>query len=333
MTDSPGGARLPVLEGKAAAKFTESLPPAPETTFADETLCLTGSNLDGIDLKLWSENGLTDLPPLRSAPDRVQVVLPKDLAPSTLLLWPQKGGKTAAPFRVNGASVWWTWPHRVQPGKDGAVPVSAGISRCPDRNRSASSKQAERNSAWRCCTTMPITSRPPCPKTSPRARSASGHTTAPAASLVGAIRHPLPSGSRPHAPEREFRLDNLTPPPPGRGDCSPAISRAIEALAEAGGGVIVFGKRTYVIEKDHQPSQGRAPMVLRGSGMGSYDAFSTDDLGKGGTVITDWIAGPKSAEFRRRRRRDDHPEQSRPETGRHDRSPRRGRLAPWPSHL
>lgn len=118
--DSPGGARLPVLEGKAATD-APVIAVGTETTFADETLCLNGSSLDGITLKLWSENGLTGLSPLRSAPDRLQVVLPKELPPSTLLLWPQKDGKTGAPFRVNGASVWWTWPHRAQPGKDRAV--------------------------------------------------------------------------------------------------------------------------------------------------------------------------------------------------------------------
>lgn len=33
-----------------------------------------------------------------------------------MLVWPVKGKNTGAPIRVNGATLWWTWPTRAEVG-------------------------------------------------------------------------------------------------------------------------------------------------------------------------------------------------------------------------
>jgi len=106
----PGGAGMPELGGQPAREPAIAM--ASDLCFPDETLALTGDRLSGARLRIWAEGALADVEPLRSADDRMLAVVPKSLPRSTMLVWPVRGSAVGAPIRVNGATVWWSWPPR-----------------------------------------------------------------------------------------------------------------------------------------------------------------------------------------------------------------------------
>ncbi|NQU45154.1 hypothetical protein HQ520_17865 [bacterium] len=82
-----GGHGLPEMRGKpssdapAIAMITESALP-------DETLVVTGENLDGAKLLIWTDgaNDLRKVEPLRTFQNRMQTVVPAGLPPATMLV-------------------------------------------------------------------------------------------------------------------------------------------------------------------------------------------------------------------------------------------------------
>jgi hypothetical protein len=94
---------------------------AGDLCFPDETLALTGDRLSGARLRVWAEGRLADVEPLRGADDRMLAVMPKSLPRSTMLVWPVRGTAAGAPIRVNGATVWWSWPTRAPSQTPGQI--------------------------------------------------------------------------------------------------------------------------------------------------------------------------------------------------------------------
>jgi len=119
---APGGRSLPEMAG-------ETTPDAPqiseitEITFPDETLAMTGWNLEGAHLRVWAEGRQDSLQPLETGPDRTLAVVPKDFPKSTLLVWPERDGQVGRPIRVNAATAWWTWPGLVRAGEARTIKI------------------------------------------------------------------------------------------------------------------------------------------------------------------------------------------------------------------
>ncbi len=117
----PGGTALPPL-GDEVALQAPAISAAGEVCFPDETLVITGDNLHGAGLRIWREGGVEDLPPLRTADNRMEAIVPKTWPTSTMLVWPVRGERAGRPIRVNGTTVWWAWPPRITQ-EDAAKPT------------------------------------------------------------------------------------------------------------------------------------------------------------------------------------------------------------------
>ncbi len=87
---------------------------------------LTGDHLSGAGLRVWLEGRLENLPPLRTADNRMEAVLPKTWPATTMLVWPVRGERAGRPIRVNGATAWWAWPPRITQ-EDAAKPTSVWL--------------------------------------------------------------------------------------------------------------------------------------------------------------------------------------------------------------
>jgi hypothetical protein len=119
-TQHPGGAGLPewrdgIDAGSPAIGFQTDM------TFPNETIAVLGSGLDGADFVLWAEGMTFALPPLRTAEDRAQIVVPTrvdtvahgtagPVPKSVILLWPRKGERIGYPARLNAPVLFWVWP-------------------------------------------------------------------------------------------------------------------------------------------------------------------------------------------------------------------------------
>ena len=108
----PGGATLPSLNAAATAD-APAIAAISDVCLPDETLVITGDKLSGASLRVWMEGRLEDLPPMRTADNRMQAVVPKAWPLSTMLVWPVRGEHAGTPIRVNGTTVWWAWPARM----------------------------------------------------------------------------------------------------------------------------------------------------------------------------------------------------------------------------
>lgn len=108
----PGGAGMPELSGEPAREPAIAM--AGDVCFPDETLAMTGEGLAEARLRIWAEGALADVEPLRSAEKQLLAVVPASLPRSTMLVWPVRGSAVGPPIRINGATVWWSWPTRVR---------------------------------------------------------------------------------------------------------------------------------------------------------------------------------------------------------------------------
>lgn len=109
--DPPADRNLPAVSGMAAPD-TPAISMISDATLPGETLVITGDRLDGAHLRIWSAGELFEVNPLRTAADRMQALVPKEIPVSTMLIWPVRNEQIGAPIRVNGATAWWSWPTR-----------------------------------------------------------------------------------------------------------------------------------------------------------------------------------------------------------------------------
>ena len=84
---SPGGALLPRLVG-TARETAPQISHISDMTYADETLCITGHDLQEAEIEVWGEGRLERIVPLKTSVDRIQAILPGDFPLSTTLIWP-----------------------------------------------------------------------------------------------------------------------------------------------------------------------------------------------------------------------------------------------------
>lgn len=84
-----------------------------ENTLPNETLVMSGYNLKGADLIIWSQGMISRVKPLASEADRMTAVVPPDMPEAVMLVWPHKDGLYGSPIRVNGAAAQWCLPETV----------------------------------------------------------------------------------------------------------------------------------------------------------------------------------------------------------------------------
>ena len=272
---APGGKGLPDLSGKAAAN-APAISMIGDVTFPDETLVITGHNLDGAGLRVWVEGRLEDVKPLRTAPDRMQAVVPKDFPVSTMLLWPVKGDAVGAPIRVNGATAWWAWPARLTveaavepqivrimgknlklgdvqpciylkgPGADKTLTVKSATPYCLDAELPAALK-AGRYQVWAHNGTG----------------GAYGWSEATSFEVTDA---PLQKNLK------TFRVDDFGAKPDDGNDDAAGIQAAVDAAAKAGGGTVAFSAGTYHVSRPIvTPEKAPSGIHFLGAGMGEFD--------------------------------------------------------------
>ncbi|MEW6359759.1 MAG: glycosyl hydrolase family 28-related protein [Planctomycetota bacterium] len=286
--EAPGGKALPPLAGAPAAD-APAISMVSDVTFPDETLVIAGDRLDGATLRVWAEGGVMELKPLRTANNKMQAVVPKDVPLSTMLVWPVKGEKVGAPIRVNGATAWWAWPARLtveQTGEPQTVRImgkNLKLGDIPPRMH----LQGEGVAQWLTIKSanpycldadLPTGLKPG--KYEVRAHNGTGGPygwSEPATFDV--VNAPSQKGLK------TFRVDDFGAKPDDGQDDAAAIQSAVDAAAKAGGGVVAFSAGTYHVGKPIvTPQEAGAGIHFFGAGMGEYDPAEQAVGGKS-TVI------------------------------------------------
>ena len=264
-----GGANLPAMAGPAVAA-APAISMVSEVTFPDETLVVTGAGLKGARLRIWAEGQLRDIEPLRTADDRLQAVVPKELPVSTMLVWPVRGELVGAPMRVNGATAWWSWPVRM-----------------PARCAGQTVRLFGKNLSLAGARPRVFLAGPNCARFLNISVTEPYHLEAalPDDLGAGAYRVYAHNGSggaygwsEPMAFEvvagpaiaavKQFAVRNFgAVADDGRDDCA-AIAAAVAAAEKAGGGAVVFAPGVYHVS---QPITVGAAVSLSGAGMGNHD--------------------------------------------------------------
>ena len=291
----PGGAALPPLADNVSAD-APAISAVSDVTFPDETLVITGSRLTNARLHVWREGGIEDIVPLRSADDRLQAVVPRDWPVSTMLVWPVRDGLAGAPIRVNGATAWWAWPPRVALGGDGVPPstvllmgknlklagVEPHVYLCGPNGAQELPVLAAR--AYQLTVEIPNALAPGVYKLFAHNGTGGpfGWSEPVQVEIVEA----------PAASQKQIDVAAFGAKPDDGNDDAPAIQRAVDAAAEAGGGVVQFAAGVYHLGKTITlPDVPGSGIHLLGAGMGNYDAPSQAVTGSG-TTLRYLPAGP-----------------------------------------
>ncbi len=291
--EGPGGNALPALS-VGVRPAAPAIAAISDVTFPDETLVITGVGLAGTRLRVWAEGTLRDIEPLRAVDNRVQAVVPGDMPPSTMLVWPVKGESSGAPIRVNGATIRWVWPARVEAGRPGSTVRVFGKNLClPNKAEPLLVLIDPAGHARR----LPARSPNPYSLEAPLP-----HDLAPGTFRVQAHNG---TGGRygwsetatfeviePRAvPDAVFRVDDYLDA--AEGSDRKAIVLAVAAAAAKGGGTVRFAARHYRdvvgVSKKRETIElpEGVPIVLRGAGMGDYDRHADPNAITGtGTLIS-----------------------------------------------
>jgi hypothetical protein len=107
---SPGGNNLPLLRGEPVFG-APVISMVNATALSNETLAITGSNLDGAQVKIWAEGPMLTNSAIITTNNRMYVTAPSDC---TMLVWPFKNGLEGSPVRINGPEAWWCSPGRIK---------------------------------------------------------------------------------------------------------------------------------------------------------------------------------------------------------------------------
>lgn len=275
--DGPGGMALPEMTGSPPAG-APAIAAISEVTLPDETLVITGQGLEDAALRVWAEGTTFDLEPLRSAPNRMQAVVPRQTPHSTMLVWPVRGGTAGWPIRVNGATAWWAWPARIQAGSRKATVrvfgknlyltsdaepllVLVGPEGEPQQLDVVASNP------YRLEANLPVELATGTYRL--RAHNGTGGRFGWSEEVEFAVVEPL------EVPDRVFPVDDYLEA--AQGNDRQAILLAIEAAAQHGGGTVQLAARHYRDVAGLSPARDTivlpegVPIILRGVGMGDYD--------------------------------------------------------------
>ena len=102
-----GGENLPQICGNADEN-APVISAITDLTYPNETLGITGDNLTGASLLIWSEGEIAQVKPLRSDNSKMQAVVPANMPKSMMIVWPKNQNGIGNPVKVNAPIVWWT---------------------------------------------------------------------------------------------------------------------------------------------------------------------------------------------------------------------------------
>lgn len=290
----PGGAALPPLTDATPAD-APAISAISDVTFPDETLVMAGARLTNARLLVWREGGVEDLAPLRAAEDRLQAVVPGDWPVSTMLVWPVRDGLAGAPIRVNGATAWWAWPPRVTQGDDA---LSSNVL-VMGRNLKLAGAEPQvylRGPGGVQQLTVVAARAYQLTVELPRALPPGGYGLFAHNGTGGPFGWSEPVRveivARPAVSSKPLDVAAFGAVPDDGDDDAPAIQRAVDAAAEAGGGTIQFTPGIYHLGKTVTlPDVPGSGIHLLGAGMGDYDPASQVVTGRG-TTLRYLPAGP-----------------------------------------
>ena len=269
--DAPEGERLPAMQGPAR-EGAPAISAISDVTFPNETLVVTGAGLAGARLRVWAGGRLADVEPLRTAADRMQAVVPRDLPTAVMLVWPVRGEAMGAPIRVNGATLWWAWPARARACASGqTVRVFGKSLTLGDASPHVYLRGPGRSEWLRVVGSNPyhleaalpddLAAGTYCVWAHNGSGGAWGWSEAASFDVVAAPDE---------AALEEFRVDGFAAARTDGNDWE-AITAAVHAAEEAGGGIVVFGPRAYHVDRPVTiAGDGPHGIHLVGAGMGEH---------------------------------------------------------------
>ena len=269
---APPALELPAMSGQPRPE-APAISMISDFTLPGETLVITGDRLDEAILRIWTGGQVTDVSPLRTAGDRMQAVVPEQLPISTLLIWPVSGDKIGAPIRVNGATAWWGWPVRAAARASGQTVRVFGKNLKLEGHAPKVYLRGPAVGQWlEVVDANPYALEAALPATlGPGTYEVWGHNgtggqfgwSEPVAFEVVAA--PPAKGLRTFVVEAfGAKADD------GQDDWT-ALTAAIRATREAGGGIVRFSAGTYNLSRPLEISgDGQAGIHLVGEGMGGH---------------------------------------------------------------
>lgn len=265
---APGGKALPALGGTPATGAPE-LSVATDPVLPDETLSAAGSDLDNATLLVWAEGVTRQVVSLRAKDNRLQAILPKDLPATAMLVWPQRGGFTGRPYRLNAAEAWWLWPCRAQSGRPGETVRVFG------KNLSLAGFTPLLHIEGRnYARTLPVKTAEPYhleaalpPDIVPGTYKAWAHNgTGGRYGWSEALSFEVTAG-RDETKRQVFRAEDFGAQGSDNRDDTEALEIALKKAGQSGG-VLRFGAGTFHVSRALKPPAG---VSIEGVGMGKYD--------------------------------------------------------------
>lgn len=249
------------MAGRAAANAT-AISAASDPTFPDETLVITGAGLSNATLRIWAEGGVRGVPALRTADNRMQAVVPKDLPLSTMLIWPVRDDAAGAPIRINAATAWWSWPIRAEAGR--TVRLFGRNLKLGQAKPRVFLQGGGKTELLAVQTAEPYHLEAKLP-----ANLAPGTYRVWAHNGTGGVygwSEPLSFEVVKRAPEakKTFRVNDFGAKPDDDGDDADAIAATVAEAEKAGGGEVAFPAGTYLVSK---PIKVNGAVRLVGAGM------------------------------------------------------------------
>jgi len=287
-----GGDALPKMTGNPTMDVP-AISAISEITFPDETLVITGDGLSDSKLVVWAEGLLFYVEPLRAANNRMQAVVPasvtssgvtKKVPKSTMLVWPVTGDKTGVPIRVNAPASWWIWPRKVFTGPEPVTIKLFGKNLIMENERPVMVIQYEKGKPQLI---EIVDSNPYClegklpdglPLGNYRVWAHNG--TGGNYGWSDALLFEIERGNE--NPTKVFLVDDYRKE--SKNDTE-SVKKAIDDAVKNGSGIIQFSKGAYSISNIVLPKD--IPIILRGSGIGSFDWKTNSFDTKSGTMISD----------------------------------------------
>ncbi len=288
--EAPG----PIVLGTLNLTSHSSAPAISEVsnvTLPGESLIITGENLDGAGLKIFTPEGSMNLLPLRSDDQTMRAVIPLlrydqgnrvPLAQSTMIVVPSSAGYDGLPIRVNAAEAWWSWPCRAYAnhtgqtvrifGKNLSLTDATPLVYLQRENSTPVALEVTNSNPYSLEATLP------------------GNLSAGTYYLWA---HNGTGGEYGWSERLEFEVVTQASLPttvvyandylPNATSDGDAIEQAIRAVQAAGGGTVQLGARVYRVSEPINIPSG-PPVVLKGRGTGEWDPLTSTLSDPSGTA-------------------------------------------------
>ena len=260
-------------------------------TLPGESLVITGQNLEGAGLKVFTPDGSMNLLPLRSDDQTMRAVIPLlrydqgsrvPLAQSTMIVVPSSAGYDGAPIRVNAAEAWWSWPCRAYAnhtdqtvrifGKNLLLPDATPLVYLQRENGTPVALQIINSNPYSLEAALPgnLSAGTYYLWTHNGTGGEYGWSERLAFDVV----------TQASLPTTVVYANDYLPNAISDGD---AIQQAIQAVQAAGGGTVQLGARVYQVNEPIHVFPG-PPVVIKGRGTGQWDPITNTLSDPSGTA-------------------------------------------------